>query len=36
MKKAIVHLSEESENVSNINNAKVNRITEIWSVKSNF
>ena len=31
MKQAIVHLSEESENVSNIYNAKVNRIIEIWS-----
>ena len=36
IKEATAQLSEESDNVSNINNATVNRITEIWSVKSYF
>ena len=36
IKEATAQLSEESDNVSNITNATVNRITEISSVKSYF
>ena len=36
IKEAPAQLSEESDNVSNINNAAVNRIIEVWSVKSYF
>ena len=33
MKQATVQVSDESDSVSNINNARVNRIIEIWSAE---